>query len=556
MSRDEVIYLVPYLASLLLSAGVFLFSLRHRRIPGGAAFAFFVGGQTLYILGFILELISQDIGIKLFWDRFMWLTNSIAIAAFPIFAIQLADLRLRNPGPAVAAFVSIPVVFALAVLTDGIHHGIYASPHLQQAYPFNDLEYSYTTAVYIYGFYAYTVALAGIGLMLSRLFRPQRLFRSQLIAVAIGLLIPMIGSVLALLDVRIAPQRNITPFTFALGSLIVAWGLFRSNLFEVVPVARDTVVDNMGDPVIVVDLKNRIIDLNPATAQSLGITYSEAIGRPAGEVFAEWDALTRLFTGTLDLRTDVTMRIDGRTHQYELHISPLRDRRKRTLGRVFVLNDVTERVILQSRLEDLNQDLERRVEERTQELAAAYDTTLEGWARALEFRDKETEGHSRRVTELTLKMARILGIPDAELNNIRRGAILHDIGKMSIPDEILRKAGPLTDEERQIIRRHPDIARELLGPIRFLAGALEIPYCHHEKWDGTGYPQGLRGEAIPLSARVFAVADVWDAIQSDRSYKERWPRQKASDYMRDQAGTHFDPRVVEVFLGMLERGEI
>jgi PAS domain S-box-containing protein/putative nucleotidyltransferase with HDIG domain len=183
------------------------------------------------------------------------------------------------------------------------------------------------------------------------------------------------------------------------------------------------------------------------------------------------------------------------------------------------------------------------------ELAAAYDTTLEGWARALDLRDRETLGHTQRVTERSLALARALGFSDAELVQMRRGALLHDIGKMAIPDAILLKPGPLTADEMAVMRRHPVYAHELLAPIAFLRPALDIPYCHHERWDGTGYPRGLRGAAIPLAARVFAVVDVWDALLSDRPYRAAWPEAQVRAYIHAQAGTHFDPAVVAAFLG-------
>ena len=182
------------------------------------------------------------------------------------------------------------------------------------------------------------------------------------------------------------------------------------------------------------------------------------------------------------------------------------------------------------------------------DLIMAYDATIEGWAHALDYRDKETEGHSRRVTEMTVGTAQVMGMSDAELVHIRRGALLHDIGKMGIPDNILLKPGDLTDEEMKIMRKHPLYAYELLSPVDFLRPALDIPYCHHERWDGTGYPRGLKGDQIPLSARIFAVVDVWDALCSDRPYRPSWPKEKAREHIRQQTGKHFDPRVADLFL--------
>jgi PAS domain S-box-containing protein/putative nucleotidyltransferase with HDIG domain len=187
----------------------------------------------------------------------------------------------------------------------------------------------------------------------------------------------------------------------------------------------------------------------------------------------------------------------------------------------------------------------------TVELMRAYDTTLEGWVRALDLRDEETAGHSQRVTDLTVQLARQMGMSEAELAHVRRGALLHDIGKMGIPDSILLKRGPLDEAEWAIMRQHPVYAYELLAPVAYLRPALDIPYCHHEKWDGTGYPRGLKGEQIPLAARIFAIADVWDALRSDRPYRKRWPEAQVLEHIRSLAGTHFAPQVVEVFLRLI-----
>jgi PAS domain S-box-containing protein/putative nucleotidyltransferase with HDIG domain len=182
------------------------------------------------------------------------------------------------------------------------------------------------------------------------------------------------------------------------------------------------------------------------------------------------------------------------------------------------------------------------------ELSQAYDETIEGWSRALDLRDRETEGHTLRVTEMTVALAREAGLGEAELVQVRWGALLHDIGKMGVPDAILFKPGALTDEEWVTMKKHPVFAFEMLSPIRYLHGALDIPYCHHEKWDGSGYPRGLIGEQIPLIARIFAVVDVWDALSSDRPYRKAWTEKKVRSHIQSGAGTHFDPQLAKAFL--------
>jgi putative two-component system response regulator len=181
-------------------------------------------------------------------------------------------------------------------------------------------------------------------------------------------------------------------------------------------------------------------------------------------------------------------------------------------------------------------------------LVNAYDKTIEGWSMALDLRDHETEGHTLRVMETTIKFARLAGIPENELVHIRRGALLHDIGKLGIPDSVLLKPGKLTEEEWKLMRLHPVYAHNWLSPIEYLEPALEIPYCHHEDWDGTGYPRGLSGKEIPLAARLFSIVDVWDALRSERPYRKAWPDDEVRAYLFDKKGTEFDPDLTDLFL--------
>ena len=203
-----------------------------------------------------------------------------------------------------------------------------------------------------------------------------------------------------------------------------------------------------------------------------------------------------------------------------------------------------------------NISLFNNLQKSTMRLRQAYDATIEGWAQALELRDMETVGHSRRVVDTTIAVAQKLGISGDELGHIRRGALLHDIGKMGVPDSVLQKAGKLTDDEWEIMRLHPIHAYQWLSSIEYLRPALDIPYCHHEKWDGTGYPRGLQGEQIPLAARVFAIVDVWDALCSDRPYRKAWSRAKVIAYIQEQSGKYFDPKVVATFLEYIKDQEL
>lgn len=186
------------------------------------------------------------------------------------------------------------------------------------------------------------------------------------------------------------------------------------------------------------------------------------------------------------------------------------------------------------------------------ELRKNYDLTLDAWAKVLEYRDNETEGHSRRLAELSTNLARVLNLGEKEIVHIRRGALLHDIGKLAIPDSILLKPGLLTPEERKTMEQHPIFARQMLEQVSFLEPSIDVIYCHHERWDGKGYPQGLKGQQIPLSARIFTIVDQWDALRSDRPYRAAWTVEQTISYIRENAGVIYDPSLVESFLSLVE----
>jgi PAS domain S-box-containing protein/putative nucleotidyltransferase with HDIG domain len=200
-----------------------------------------------------------------------------------------------------------------------------------------------------------------------------------------------------------------------------------------------------------------------------------------------------------------------------------------------------------------NFEMLRDLKQSNNDLLEAYDATIEGWSKALNYRDAETEEHSERTTRWTIELAREMGYSEDDLVFIRRGALLHDIGKVAVPDNILNKPGPLTDEEWIHMRRHPVAAYEVLAPIKFLKKSLDIPYSHHERWDGSGYPRGLAGDEIPLAARIFSVIDVYDALTTDRPYRKAWPQEKVISYLKENSGIQFDPTIVEEFLRLLTK---
>jgi putative nucleotidyltransferase with HDIG domain len=248
------------------------------------------------------------------------------------------------------------------------------------------------------------------------------------------------------------------------------------------------------------------------------------------------------------------------TYQIVYHLPPILDTYK---GLAFIfLSGILLFTLLYNELKHREKEYEKHLQEKeqlleqlrqkNQALVEAYDKTIFGWSRVLELRSREVKDHSRRVTELSERLARYMGIQEPDISNIRRGALLHDIGKMAIPDQIIFKKDELDEEEKALMRRHPLFGFEMLSEIEYLRPAIDILLCHHEKWNGEGYPFGLAGEQIPLFARIFAVADVWDALVSERPYRSAQPLEIVVEYIRSESGQHFDPAIVDAFLRMIE----
>lgn len=299
------------------------------------------------------------------------------------------------------------------------------------------------------------------------------------------------------------------------------------------------------DAVITFDENDTILSWNPQAENIFGYKKEEVIGKPmlrklfnlvSQPVFQE--QLDRVKESD-DLETrqrgEMTMlHKNGSFVPVDLFLVPLKIAGEK--GFSAVIRDLTD--IVEARL---------RLRVAHDELTRSYDATLRGWSAALDLRDNETEGHTLRVTDGTMRLASALGLGEEEILNLYRGALLHDIGKIGIPDEILRKPGPLNDSEWDVMRQHTVFAYNMLKDIPYLETALEIPLYHHEKWDGSGYPRGLKADEIPFAARLFCIIDVWDALSSDRPYRKGWSQEKVLDYIIEQSGTHFDPQIVKVF---------
>jgi PAS domain S-box-containing protein/putative nucleotidyltransferase with HDIG domain len=368
MNRAETLYLAPYIFSLLLSVGVFFYAWLHRQVRGARAYTWFVAVQALSIFGFVIELISPQLEIKILWDKFQWLTFSTFTVAYLVFAVQFTEQKFQHPKFTWGVLLAIPLLFCGLVLTDGFHHLIYADPHLSAARPFSELKYDFTTTVYIYSLYFYATTLYGIFILLRRAFQAYSLHRWQYIIIAAGFLIPVVLSVFALLGINLTPQRDSTPFTFAIENIIVAWGLFRYGLLDILPIARERILENMADPMVVLDPKNRIVDVNAAALTLLEKPLADVIGHTSNEAFARWPAIVSELEYLDFERKEIAIHEGDDTFFYDLNISPIYSNNRQLIGRILVARDITKQKTLETGYRLLSTELDQRVRERTEEL--------------------------------------------------------------------------------------------------------------------------------------------------------------------------------------------
>jgi len=304
--------------------------------------------------------------------------------------------------------------------------------------------------------------------------------------------------------------------------------------------------ENASDMISRHDVDGNFVYISPACFTLLGYKPEELVGRSVMSLIHPEDShsIIKLLDSHSWNDSTITVSYRAKNKQakhvwMETSARFIFDENRQIMEIQASSRDITERKKAQEDLLRAHKDLQD-----------AYEKTIRGWVHALDLRDKETEDHTRRVTEITDRLARLLGFSEEDIAHIRRGVLLHDIGKMGIPDEILQKPGPLTEDEWAIMRRHPEFAYQMLSGISYLEKAIDIPYSHHERWDGSGYPRGLKGEKIPLFARMFAIIDVWDALISDRPYRKKIPQDQVIGYIKQEAGRLFDPKIVEIFIPM------
>lgn len=572
MTLSALGHMIPIAVSLFLAAVVGMYTWRRRSIAGARSFVVLLGLQSLWVGCVLAENLAPTLPAKIFFDNIRWIPSLLSPLALLSFSFEYTGTPIHRAVRFWTLLMVIPTITLALIFTNGAHGLAMQNQRLVSEQPFNAYLYDFGLPVLICVTVNYVLITLALLLMGSFALRQSYLYRAQMLTIAIGLLIPVLGSVLSILDLVPGPMRDIYPYTAAVGNLFIVVGLFSFRVFDIVPIAREQVFDNMEDGVIVVDSLGRLVDINQAARRFLGQPGLRAYGQPLSQLPIGWASQIDLASDPEPHRELLVSEGDDERY-YDLRVKTIQNTKSRPAGHLIMLRDISLRKRAENRLQTAYAELEWRVQERTEELShsvaelekeicerqrveaelrESYDATLEGWSRALEMRERETAGHSKRVVHLTLLLAQKLGMNEDDIVNVRRGAVLHDIGKMGVPDSILLKPGPLTPEEWEIMREHPRMAFDALSRVAFLRPSLDIPYCHHEHWDGSGYPRGLRGEEIPLAARLFAVVDVWDALNSERPYRRAWSEQAVLAYIGQQAGRQFDPRVVSAFFEVLD----
>ena len=368
MSWVKLLYLLPYIISLLISLGVTVYSWHRRSVKGAKEYSFVAFAQFIWIFGFICELIVSSLKAKIFWDNFQWWGSLLWPVAFFIFAVRYSDREIIHPLRTGILLLIFPLIFLFLVYSNGIHHLVRINEYLIPNVPFPELRYDFKLFVWLMGIFGYSLAAMSIALLLVKFFKSQHLYRRQLGIIFLGIFFPLIGSIVILSELNIGVYRDITPITSAIGNLFAMWGLFRFRLFDIVPVARDQIIENLNDMVLVFDHQGRIVYINPAVINILNTPADTIIGSPVSTIFAKWKDLVEKYQDSESIETEIAVNTRNGPRHFDLKISRISDKYGDLTGRIAILHDISDRVQIEIELKQHRAHLEKLVEERTFEL--------------------------------------------------------------------------------------------------------------------------------------------------------------------------------------------
>lgn len=370
MTSSTLPYLIPYFVSLIISIGIAVYVWNHRHVSGGIYFAGFVIGQSIWVVGYVFELACRDLDAKLFWDNFQWIPSTFIPLSSFLFVLHYVQNPLRHSRPFIYLMLFMQITFLVMIYTNPLHHFISSDARLIKNPPFDTLDYDFHIGFIFWVLVAYSLMAMGIWYLIKFIRESKHFYRAQVIILITGFLVPVIGGIVTFSEIfTISGQRDISPFSFAISNALVAWGLFRFSLFDVVPVARDTVIENMADAVMVLDQMNRVVDLNPAAEALTDHPHPDIIGQPVEVAFSRWSVLIEKYRNIQTVREQISIGpLDDQRH-YEVNISPLHDDRQRPIGRLVVLRDISQQVKDQAEIRQRSLELESA----NRKLQAAWD---------------------------------------------------------------------------------------------------------------------------------------------------------------------------------------
>ena len=489
MKREEFIYLIPYFLSLAISLGIFIYAWRRQTVAGARPFAWLAATQAVWTFGFILELIAPTLNGKLFWDAFQWVGGILIPLIFPAFTIAYANFQIKRPRLVWGSLAVFPLILFILVLTSGYHKLLYPNPHLVPGEPFSSLDYDFTALFWVSSLYVYAIIIGCMIVLIQKFGRSFPLYRSQVFIIAVGAAFPILVTFLPLIGINITPQRDPTPFTFAIGNLIIGVGLFQYRLLDLVPIARERVLEDMTDAIIVLDASNRVVDMNHAALANVGKTSPEVIGHTAQEVFAEWPELREQTQNLDDAVLEVSAMVRGEHRIYDLSVSSIRDQRNRLIGRVFVSHDITARKMLEERYRLLSEELEQRVLERTENLRVS-ESRLQAAIDAADIGFWDWDLASGKVVSLG-HHDKLFGFAPGEFNGtypeFENRVHPEDLEELKRVIQIARDEGSEYAHEYRVV--WPD------GTIHWLAGRGRFEYS------ASGEPVRMRGAVLDITDR-------------------------------------------------------
>lgn len=527
------IAIIPLLGSALTLVIIAVIAWKRRPAPGVTALVLLLIALAEWCIGNAFELAAQNLPGKIFWVKIEYIGIVIIPTSWLLFILLYTGRCSRFTLGQIVVLIIEPVIVLVMVWTNQWHHLIWQSFRMSAYQQFSGVIATYHWGFWIHAVYSYILIITGTFYLFMALINFTYLYRGQ-----IGLLItagvaPLIGNIFYLFHIYPFIYIDPTPFAFIISGLAFSWSLFQFRFLKITPIARDIVLESINEAVFVLDKDNRVIDLNPAVNELTGANFDRHIlGQPVDKVFSKWGTIIERFYSVTSISEEISTGNDLNRRFFAIRVSPLHHQ-KRFIGRVVMIHETTE----QRKADQLQDSLKQ--------LQKIMDETIQAIGKMIEIRDPYTAGHQKRVAGLAVAIAKEMGYSEERVLAIGMAALCHDVGKISVPVEILNKPGRLTDAELSIIRTHPTSGYDILKSIEFSWPIAQMILQHHERIDGSGYPNGLKGAEILEEAKILGVSDVVEAMTNDRPYRQALGIEAALKEIIDHKGTYFDSSVVE-----------